>query len=104
MKLYYQNITFTNNTLYSLIRHKKAKKTPKWHNNCPLAPILTVLGLLEGVPLRDGPPGRGEHVRPVPELGPGRVAPQQDLADHVVLPHPVVIEHAHEQRDFLKID
>jgi len=53
------------------------------------------------VPLRDGASRVGEHVAPVTQLGPGRVAAEHDATDRVRRPDPVVVDDRHHQLDFL---
>lgn len=43
--------------------------------------LLSIVGVLEGVPLRDGAPGAGQHVGPVAQLRARRVVAQHHLAD-----------------------
>lgn len=54
------------------------------------------------MPLGDGPPGVGQHVRPVPQLCACGVAAHEDLAYGFVLAQLVVVQHSDHYLDFLQ--
>ena len=66
-------------------------------------PWLVLLGdLLQRVPLGDGAAGVGQHVAPVPQLRPRRVAPQHDAADRLRRADAIVINNRDDQGHLLQ--
>lgn len=55
----------------------------------------------ERVPLSDGSPRTGQHVLPVPLLCPTAVHSHQDLPNGVVLTDLIVVQHGHDDLNFL---
>jgi len=66
-----------------------------------LQDLVGLLGILEGVPLGDGPAGRGQHVRPVTQLGSGAHAAKYAAADGFGGANTIVVHDGHNETDFL---
>lgn len=65
---------------------------------------IHLLLYLQSVPLGDGSPGVGQHVRPVSQLCPGAVVAHEDFADGVVLANLVIVQDSYHHLHFLKED
>lgn len=56
---------------------------------------------LQHVPLGDGSPGVGQHIRPVAQLRPRAVEAHKDLADGIVLADLVIVQNSYNNLNFL---
>ena len=66
-----------------------------------IAYLVLLRHLLERVPLRDWTTWVGEHVAPVTQFRPRRVATEHDATDWLRRADAIVINHRQDERDFL---
>jgi len=66
-----------------------------------LQDLVGLLGILEGVPLGDGPAGRGQHIGPVTQFGSSSHAPKYAAADGFGGSNTIIIHDGHNETDFL---